>query len=88
MVGPTGSPGEESFDFAVCSPTWLAAEAEHQRIISGRFYLISARFDFGAVEQHVRNQVALATGNSWTEIATKLARWSHWEFEDYTRYRP
>ena len=83
LIGPKGWPGEESFDFDVCSPAWLAAEVERNELVSGRFRLFMATFDHGAIERYVSKQVAQATGNDWTEVATKLARWSSWEFEDY-----
>lgn len=83
LIGPQGLPGEESFDFEVCSPAWLAAKVERDVLVSGRFYLLMARFDYEAVEGYVAKRIAQATGSDWPEIATKLARWSRWEFEDY-----
>ncbi|WCM25134.1 immunity 8 family protein [Sphingomonas sp. QA11] len=83
LIGPKGAPGEESFDFEVCSPAWLAAEVKRENLVSGRFCLFMVNFDYGAVERYVAKRIAQATGNDWTEVATKLARWSRWEFEDY-----
>lgn len=83
LIGPKGSPGEESFDFDVCSPAWLAAEVERDGLVSGRFCLFMAKYDYGAVERYVSKRVAQATGSDWPEVAAKLARWSRWEFEDY-----
>lgn len=83
LIGPKGSPGEESFDFDVCSPAWLAAEVDRNELVSGRFCLFMAQFDYRAIERYVSKRIAHATGSDWTEVATKLARWSRWEFEDY-----
>jgi hypothetical protein len=83
LIGPAGSEGEESFDFDVCSPAWLDAEAEKRPVISGRFLLITRRFNPELIEEYLRKRVAEATGHDWPSIAAKLARWSRWEFEDY-----
>lgn len=83
LIGPKGAPGEESFDFEVCSPAWLAAEVDRENMVSGRFCLFMVDFNYGAVERYVAKRIAQATGSDWTEVATKLARWSRWEFEDY-----
>ena len=83
LIGPKGSPGEESFDFDVCSPAWLAAKVERDELVSGRICLFMAKYDYDAIQLYVAKRVAQATGSDWTEVATKLARWSRWEFEDY-----
>lgn len=88
LVGPVDLPGEESFDFELCSPAWLAAEVEREHLVSGRFHLFMVRFDFAAVERYIARRIAQATGTDWPEIATKLARWSRWEFEDYVELPP
>lgn len=51
LIGPSGLPGEESFDFDICSSLWLAAEIERDVVVSGRFRLFMARFDYEAVER-------------------------------------
>jgi hypothetical protein len=83
LVGPAGLPGEESFDFDVCSPEWLDAELDSRPIIGGRFLLITRDFDPRRIEDYVRKRLAQASGNDWSTVAGKLARWSQWEFEDY-----
>ncbi|MEG3155312.1 Imm8 family immunity protein [Sphingomonas sp. RB1R13] len=83
LVGPSGSPGEESFDFSVCSPAWLEAELKSSNMIGGRFLLITRTFDVRRIEDYVRRRIGEATGEDWPEVAGKIARWSHWELEDY-----
>jgi len=87
MIGPKGEVGEESFDFEVCSPSWLAAELERHEIISGRTLLFMAEFNYDAIERYVLKCLAHATGRNWNEVAQKLARWSAWEFDDYVDYK-
>lgn len=86
LIGPLGSAGEESFDFGVCSPNWLAAEVEREGIVAGRFYVIAATFDYEAIRRHVAKRIAQASGADWNEVAAKLARWFQWEFEDYVEF--
>ena len=83
LVGPLGLPGEESFDFDVCSPAWLVAEVDSKSIIEGRFLLIARDFDPQRIENHVRQRIEEASGKDWPEVAGEIARWAHWEFEDY-----
>jgi len=83
LIGPAGSEGEESFDFDVCSPQWLDTELERRSVVSGRVLLIARRFDAQQIEEEVRKRIAQASGHDWPSIASKLARWSQWEFEDY-----
>jgi hypothetical protein len=83
MVGSVGAEGEESFDFEVCSPAWLEAELSRFPVIGGRFLLIVGSFNPPQVETYVRNRIAQAEGPDWPSVAGKIARWAHWEFEDY-----
>lgn len=84
LIGPAQEGGEESFDFDVCSPAWLSVELERHPVLSGRYLLVVETFDAEKVEAYVRKRVAQATGPDWPTVAGKLARWSRWEFEDYT----
>ena len=83
LVGSAGSEGEDSFDFDVCSPAWLDAQLDGDAVVSGRFLLIMRVFDARRIENYVRTRIAQASGDDWPSVAAKIARWSHWEFEDY-----
>ena len=83
LVGPAGLPGEESFDFSVCSPGWLEAELETRAIVAGRLLLIARDYNPRCIEEYVRNRIVQASGDDWPAVASKLSRWSLWEFEDY-----
>lgn len=82
-IGLKGEKGADAFEFEVCSPEWLDAELDSYAIIHGGRMLITKRFDPTAVEEYVRKQLLHATGSKWEAIATKLSRWSRWEFENY-----
>jgi Immunity protein 8 len=82
MFSPGDAEGEESFDFVVCNPSWLAREAG-TRVLSGRHLLIQNTFDIGKIEEYLVFMASKCTADSWDEAAKKLARIGKWEFEDY-----
>jgi len=90
MIGPRGQLGEESFDFLVCTPKWLAKELETTNRIWGRHYLFVNRYSYDLLWRTI-NDLCVNTintrGNSWQEIGAQLARYGKWEFEDYRPYQ-
>jgi hypothetical protein len=83
MIGPDGEPGEESFDFSVCNPAWLEGECERKGFFLIRRFLAVSHWDASLVRRAIENEVSSVTGNSWPELASKLAAIAYWEFEDY-----
>lgn len=83
LVGPSGSAGEESFDFAVCSPAWLKDELKRNPTVDRRCMLVVDTFDPNEIEAQVRERIAQASGDNWPAVAAKIAQWSHWEFDGY-----
>ncbi len=82
-IGRLGGQGADNFDFDVCSPQWLEAALETDKVVSGRHKLFMIGFDLSALEAYVVKRVRQAEGPDWPSVAEKLGRWSHWEFEDY-----
>lgn len=83
MMGPYGAEGEESFDIEICTPKWLEKSYPTDSIVMGRHMLIVQDYHFSRISGFIRAYVAKITGDSWDEIALKLSRLGHWEFEDY-----
>jgi hypothetical protein len=83
IAGPAGSPGEESFDVTLCTPAWIETILKSEKIIMGRHLLIVMEFDYDRIYSFISKYVSSSSGNNWSEIASKLARLGHWEFEDY-----
>jgi len=83
IAGPQAGEGEESFDFEVCSPGWLATEVAEGKVVLLRHRLLMKSFNFGAVRNFVERYVHGCEGATWKEVATKLAKLGLWEFEDY-----
>jgi len=83
FFGPTSGDGEESFDFLVCSPKWLEAEAEKDKLIFGKGLIITNEFNLIYVKNMLSSLCNRVSGKNWEEIAIKLSRYGNWEFEDY-----
>lgn len=87
MVGIQGQNGEESFNIMVCTPDWLKSEFPKDATIWGRHYLIVFEYNFERISHFIIEYVKKCTGKDWQEIADRLARIGHWEFEDYQMHR-
>jgi hypothetical protein len=83
MIGPEGGLGEESFDFVLCTPSWLTEKATQQGWLWGRGYAVALTYDYGRMQAAVQSACAEASGSSWEEIAAILNRRLLWEFSDY-----
>jgi hypothetical protein len=83
LVGIKGEPAAESFDIVVCTPKWLLNKYSESDMILGSNKLIVFRFDMDRILKRIKNMFANCSGNDWNEIAIKLSRIGHWEFENY-----
>jgi immunity protein 8 of polymorphic toxin system len=83
IVGPAGTPGEESFDATVCSSAWVKRKAAKEKIIEGRHLLIVSEYNYTLISEYISNYVSTCQGETWKEITDKLSRLGRWEFEDY-----
>ena len=84
FIGPLGGQGYESFDFVVCTPEWLRRKYGDDGVILCRHYILVFEFNLKRIAARIESLVASVEGGDWNEIASKLARYGHWEFEDYT----
>jgi hypothetical protein len=83
MIGPEGELGEESFDISVCTPDWIGRECERKGHFLIRRLLVVSHWNVELVRGAIGNIISSVTGDSWPEIATKLATIAFWEFEHY-----
>jgi hypothetical protein len=85
IIGPQSEEGEESFDFMVCTTGWFATDrlTSPGAMASGRHVLFVNKYDYPSLEKYVREYCVSCEGRTWHEVAEKLARLGHWEFEDY-----
>ena len=66
LIGPSDSPGEESFDVRVCSPQWLAARCREVGLYDARPHLVVN------VEQFAKRQL-----RTWLESRVSSVRGWH-----------
>lgn len=83
LIGPLGSEGEESFDFIVCTPAWLMDKHGVDAAVFGRHHLILFGYNFATIRKAITVIVENAHGDDWLQIASKIAQYGSWEFEDY-----
>jgi len=83
IVGPEGSEGEESFDLEVITLKELARRVDRAGLVSGRHLLVVDRFDANEIRTWIEKAVSACSGRDWDEVALRLSRIGHWEFEDY-----
>jgi hypothetical protein len=86
VAGPECEEGEESFDIQVCTPKWMLENYKQDEIIIGRHYLIVMEYNYDRILQRIRSFCSRCEGSTWEEVAEKLNRLGHWEFEDYQEY--
>ena len=83
QVGPSDGEGSESFDVLVCSPGWLACQCERDGFVIGRHHFVVNQYRFDFIRDKLIKYIGHCSGENWPEIAGKVARIGHWEFEDY-----
>ena len=81
-IGPPGAEGGDLFYFNVVTAAWLA---EHPPPKGFEFVcdLLVTRWDYEIVRRAISDLCSRTEGKDWNEIALKLSRAAHWEFEDY-----
>jgi hypothetical protein len=81
-VGPAGGEGGDLFYFRVVTAAWLADNPPPKGFEFLRDVLVT-RWDYETFRRAISDLCLHAEGRDWNEIATKLSRSAHWEFEDY-----
>lgn len=80
-IGREDSNGADDFSLLVCTPAWLASSVAEPRW--GRHLLIVHRYDLATIRSKIESYVSEVSGETWSDIASKLARVFAWEYEDY-----
>lgn len=84
IVGLKDTQGEESFDIQVCTPQWFLSNLKKDDVIPGRHFLFVLEYNFDRIFRRIKELIESCSGNNWQEIAEKVSRIGHWEFEDYS----
>jgi len=82
-IGSKEREGADNFDLLVCSPGWLAQDIKEGDVRLLRHILLVKTFDWRRIRAFIDRYVSGIEAETWEEIANKLARLGHWEFEDY-----
>jgi hypothetical protein len=85
LVGPHGGEGEESFDINVCTPQWLKDQVRRDGSVLGLHRLFIDSYDPPRIKTLITKLMERNSGESWRDVAEKISRIAHWEFEDYNR---
>jgi hypothetical protein len=88
LFGSDENDGEESFDAIVCSPKWIEKKVDELGIMDARHHIIMKQFDIKVLREFVTEFSNGCSGEKWEDVAEKLARLGHWEFEDYRSFVP
>ncbi|MDP9416789.1 MAG: immunity 8 family protein [Actinomycetota bacterium] len=86
IVAPAADTGEELFDVTVCTGEWLAEQVRaHDGIYNARHHVVVSleTFDQRALRAWLAARVEEIDAPTWSELAARLGRVAHWEFEDY-----
>jgi hypothetical protein len=84
LIGVADPDGADIFSFEVSTPGWFARN-RMQGPTFARHWMFMDHYDPQELEALVRRIIADAEGDTWDEVANKLARYMFWEFEDYLR---
>jgi hypothetical protein len=87
-VGPADGPGEESFDLLVCNPSYLSEQLGDEDVIPGRHYLFTRSLNNCIIENYLRKYIEGIEQPTREQIAERVGRIGHWEFEDYVPAPP
>jgi len=77
-IGAKGQEDAEVFSFVAITPRALARD---QGTRWGRGYLILNHISWVGVEAALRNLLSHCSGDNWAQVAERLNREMHWEFE-------
>ena len=63
LAGPEGEPGEESFDFTVCTGAWLSLKAAEGPFIA-RHNVVVSEYDWPAIQSFLERFVRSCEGTN------------------------
>jgi len=81
-IGVAGQEGADNFDFVVVGPDWFGNNPPGNGFRWARHFIVLHAWDPKVVRRAIEDLCHRATGATWEEVASKLSRFGHWEFED------
>jgi hypothetical protein len=83
LAGPADGEGEESFNVQVVTPKALRRLAVESGPMIGRHHVIVLEWNWRVVHDFLVRTFEGQDALTWNELAERLGRIGHWEFEDY-----
>jgi hypothetical protein len=81
-IGPDGQEGQDLFYATICTPKWLQAQADSQKVLLGQRYVVVYEFNLDRIKEGIRAYCSKCIGSDWREVARKVSRMAVWEYED------
>ncbi|WP_308367235.1 MULTISPECIES: immunity 8 family protein [unclassified Microbulbifer] len=86
-IGVKGEEGSTYFNLLVCTPEWISRKLDSAQSVWGRHMLIIRKYDTELIESEVNKKLQelleIFTGDDDLKFSEKIARYAHWEYEDY-----
>lgn len=86
-IGVKGEEGANNYNLMVCTPKWIELEIDKGRAVWGRHKLIINKFDPDLIrfeiERKLDDLLEMFSDDDDVNFSEKIARYAHWEFEDY-----
>jgi Immunity protein 8 len=86
FIGPADGPGEEMFQFAVCTAKWLQENPPPKGFQLMRSTILLSRWDYAVLKRALTDLCMHTSADDWPTLALRLSRYGGWEFEDYREY--
>jgi hypothetical protein len=90
-VGIQGDDGADNFNLFICSPDWLKQKNKSfDNDVWGLHKLILLKYNSESIQSCIKKKLdelsVRFSDNSEKDLMLKVARYAHWEFEDYVPY--
>ena len=84
IIGPLDGPGDEVFQVTICTLEAISSLVARDGMLLGRYLLIVDGMNTARVEAFFEDRLRRLDGDTWPQLAEKIARIARWEFEDNT----
>lgn len=84
-IGTRGDHRADIFQVVVATPEAIRSRLSSKtRCLVGRHILLVVEHDWPSISKYCESIVEKCSDDTWEKVASRLARFFHWEFEDYT----
>lgn len=87
-IGVAGRRGADLFRIRVCNPAAIAQIVGGAIVMFGYNRIVVERFEYATFRKVIEAYCASCEAQTWTELAHRISRIGHWEFENDERGEP